>query len=381
MNPSIKLGRIAGIQIGVNWSWAVVFALIVWSLAVGVFPSQNPGLSDGTYIAMALVAALAFFASLLLHELGHARQARREGMEIEGITLWLFGGVAQFKGSFPGAGAEFRVAIAGPLVSFVLGVVFVLLAVFAGLPSAEDGVVAWLGYINLSLLVFNLLPALPLDGGRVLHSLLWYFKGDLAWATRVAADVGRGFGYLFIAAGVFLFIFQGSFSGAWLAFIGWFLLQAASAEARYIATRQALDGLRVRDLMVREPATVEADVTLGEFMDEVARSHRHTTYPVLEHGRPIGLLAFRSVAAVPRNEWDAHRVRDFMIPREGIPLLSEDEPAIDALAELSASKVNRGLVVDNGHLAGLLSATDLIRALQLRRPSPRGEAQGSGIRP
>ena len=250
---------VAGIQIGVNWSWAVVFALIVWSLAVGVFPSQNPDLSDGTYIAMALVAAFVFFASLLLHELGHARQARREGMEIEGITLWLFGGVAQFKGSFPGAGAEFRVAIAGPLVSLVLGVVFVLLAVFAGLPSAEDGVVAWLGYINLSLLVFNLLPALPLDGGRVLHSLLWYFKGDLAWATRIAADVGRGFGYLFIAGGVFLFIFQGSFSGAWLAFIGWFLLQAASAEARYIATRQALDGLRVRDLMVREPATVEAD--------------------------------------------------------------------------------------------------------------------------
>jgi len=164
VTPSIKLGRIAGIQIGVNWSWAVVFALIVWSLAVGVFPSQNPGLSHGTYIAMALVAAFVFFASLLLHELGHARQARREGMEIEGITLWLFGGVAQFKGSFPGAGAEFRVAIAGPLVSFVLGIAFVLLAVFAGLPSAEDGVVAWLGYINLSLLVFNLLPALPLDG-------------------------------------------------------------------------------------------------------------------------------------------------------------------------------------------------------------------------
>jgi Zn-dependent protease/CBS domain-containing protein len=339
-----------------------------------VFPSQNPGLSHGTYIAMAVVAGLAFFASLLLHELGHARVAQREGMEIDGITLWLFGGVSQFKGAFPGAGAEFRIAIAGPLVSLVLGVVFVLLAVFAGLPSAVDGVVAWLGYINLSLLVFNLLPALPLDGGRVFRSALWYFKGNLAWATRVAADVGRAFGYLFIAAGVALFIFQGSFSGAWLAFIGWFLLQAATAEARYIATRQALEGLRVRDLMVRDPATVEADLTLGQFMDDVARSHHHTTYPVLEHGRPVGLLAFRSVAPVPRDEWDTRRVRELMIPRQGVPLLGEDEPAADALAELSGSAVNRGLVVENDHLAGLLSITDLLRALELRRPSRPAEA-------
>ena len=374
MNASFRLGRIAGIEIRVNWSWAIIFALIVWSLAEGVFPTQNPGLSHSTYIAMAVVAGLAFFASLLLHELGHARVAQREGMEIDGITLWLFGGVSQFKGAFPDAGAEFRIAIAGPLVSLVLGVLFVLLAVFAGLPSAVDGVVAWLGYINLSLLVFNLLPALPLDGGRVFRSALWYFKGNLAWATRVAADVGRAFGYLFIAAGVALFIFQGSFSGAWLAFIGWFLLQAASAEARYIAARQALEGLRVRDLMVRDPATVEADLTLGQFMDEVARSHRHTTYPVLEHGRPVGLLAFRSVAPVPRNEWDTRRVRELMIPRQGIPLLSEDEPAADALAELSASSVNRGLVVENDHLAGLLSVTDLLRALELRRPSSRAAA-------
>jgi Zn-dependent protease/predicted transcriptional regulator len=376
VNPSIHLGRIAGVRIGLNWSWAVVFALIVWSLAVGIFPSQNPGLSDGTYIAMALAAALFFFASLLAHELGHARQARREGMEIEGITLWLFGGVAQFKGAFPSAGAEFRIAIAGPLVSLGLGIFFVLLAVFARLPNAVDGVAAWLGYINLSLLVFNLLPALPLDGGRVFRSALWYLKGDLAWATRVAADVGRAFGYLLIAAGIALLIFQGSFSGAWLAFIGWFLLQAATAEARYVATRQALEGLHVRDLMVREPTTVEADLTLARFMDEVARSHRYPTYPVLEHGRPVGLLAFRSVAAVPRDEWERRLVRDVMIPREKVPLLDEDEPAIDALAELSAGDLNRGLVVENGHLAGLLSIADLARALEVGPRSGRTKVPG-----
>ena len=380
MNPTFQLGRIAGIRISVNWSWLIVFALIVWSLAAAVFPSQNPGFSDGEYVALAVAAALLFFASLLLHELGHALQARREGVEIEGINLWLFGGVAQFKGGFPSAGAEFRIAIAGPLVSLALGVLFVA-AGFAGLPNAIDGVVTWLGYTNLILLAFNLLPALPLDGGRVLRSALWQFRGDLQWATWVASGVGRGFGFLFIGLGVFMLIVEGAFSGAWLAFIGWFLLQAATAEARYVATKQALNGLRVRDLMVRQPVTVEADVSLGQFMDDVAWSQRYTTYPVLEQGRPIGLLAFRSVASVPRDEWNTRRVRDAMIPREEVTVLDEDEPAIDALAELSTSEVNRGFVLDNGRLAGFLSITDLARALEVGRPSrPIGAKTPGGAR-
>jgi Zn-dependent protease/CBS domain-containing protein len=369
VNPTIQLGRIAGIRIGVNWSWLIVFALIVWSLAAAVFPSQNPGFSDGVYVAMAVVAAILFFLSLLLHELGHALQARRDGVEIEGINLWLFGGVAQFKGDFPSAGAEFRIAIAGPLVSLALGVLFVLVAAFAGLPNAVDGVVAWLGFTNLILLAFNLLPALPLDGGRVFRSALWYFRGDLRWATWVASAVGRAFGFLLIGLGVFMLIVQGTFSGAWLAFVGWFLLQAATSEARYVATKQALDGLRVRDLMIRQPVTVDADVSLGQFMDDVAWSHRYTTYPVLEQGHPIGLLAFRSVAEVPRSEWNMRRVRDTMIPREKVPLLDENDDAIDALAEILASDANRGLVVDDGRLAGFLSITDLARALEVGRPS------------
>jgi Zn-dependent protease/CBS domain-containing protein len=370
VNGNITLGRLGGVEVRINWSWLVIFALIVWSLADGVFPSQNPGLSDGVHLAMAIAAALLFFASLLLHELAHAWQARREGMEIDGITLWLFGGVSQFKTRFPSAGAEFRIAIAGPLVSLALGVGFVLLAL-AGLPSAVDGVAAWLGYINLSLGVFNLIPALPLDGGRVLRAALWQARGDLGWATRIATDIGRGFGYLFIALGIAMFIFQGSFSGAWLAFIGWFLLQAASAEARYIATEAALDGLRVRDLMVRNPVTVDGDLTVGRFMDEVARSRRFTTYPVVDAGRPIGLLAFSSVAALPRLEWDSRRVRDAMIPLDRVPLLTEDATAVDALTALSPPTSNRGLVVENGHLAGLLSITDLTRALEVPRPRGR----------
>src|SRR4029450_13177408 len=226
-----------------------------------------------------VVASLLFLASIVLHELGHSWVALREGIEVDSITLWLFGGVSQLKGRFTSPGAEFRVAVSGPLVSIVLGVLFVLIAL-AGAPSAVEGAAAWLGYINLILAAFNLLPASPLDGGRVLHAVLRRAKGDYNWATRVASEVGQAFAYLFIALGLVMFIFQGSFSGAWLAFIGWFLLQGAKAEARYAATEQALGDLRVRDLMVRRPATVDADSTLGEFMDEVARSqHRFTTYP------------------------------------------------------------------------------------------------------
>jgi len=374
-NGNISLGRLGGVEVRINWSWLVIFALIVWSLAAGVFPSQNPGLSDGVHLAMAIVAALLFFASLLLHELGHAWQARREGMEIDGITLWLFGGVSQFKTRFSSAGAEFRIAVAGPLVSLGLGVGFVLLAL-AGLPSAVDGVVAWLGYINLSLFAFNMIPALPLDGGRVLRAALWQARGDLAWATQVAARIGQGFAYLFIGLGIAMFILQGSFSGAWLAFIGWFLLQAAGNEARYIATEAALDGLRVRDLMNRDPVTVDPDLTVRRFMDDVAWLRRFATYPVVDAGRPVGLLVFSSIASVPRSEWETQRMRDVMVPLTSVPQLAEDTKAVDALTMLSSPATNRALVVENGELTGLLSITDLARALEVRRRPLRAAVAG-----
>jgi Zn-dependent protease len=371
VGDSFELGRIAGIRIGVNWSWLVVFALIVWTLAATIFPDSNPGLSDGTYLAMAIVAAVLFFVSLLLHELGHALVARREGVEIEGITLWLFGGVAKFKGMFPSAGAEFRIAVAGPIVSLGIGVFFVLIALVGDLPEAVDGVVGYLGYINLVLLVFNLIPALPLDGGRVLRSILWQTKGDFRWATNVAAEVARVFAYLFIGLGLAEVFFLNSFAGVWLAFLGWFLLQAAGAEARYLATRQALGGLRVRDLMVRDPITVAPDLSLGRFMDEVVWPHRHTAYPVVDDGRAVGLLPFRSVAEVPRGEWDGRSVRDAMLSLDDVPALAEDDDLVDALAKLGSSDVRRGLVLDDGSLAGLLSITDLSRALEVGGPRRR----------
>ncbi|MGH3056872.1 MAG: site-2 protease family protein [Gaiellaceae bacterium] len=366
MRDSFTIGRIAGISVGVNWSWLIVFALIAWTLAVSIFPSTNPGLADGAYVAMAIVAALLFFTSLLLHEYGHALQARRDGMEIEGITLWLFGGVAKFRGMFPSAGAEFRIAIAGPLVSLVLGLLFLGVPMLLGLPATVDGVVFWLGSINIALLVFNLLPALPLDGGRILRSILWYARGEFASATRLAAGIGRGFGYLFVAAGVALLVFASPVTGIWLAFVGWFLLQAAGAEDRFVAAREALGGLRVRDVMARDPVTAPAEITLGQFMDGVAWSRPYTTYPVTENGEVVGLLQFRRVAEVPRAEWDRRTVRDCMIPRAEVPVVGQDDELVLAAGEVAEHEVNRALVLEAGRLVGLLSVTDVARALQMR---------------
>ena len=366
MTSSITLGRIAGIRIGIHWSWLVVFGLITWSLATAVFPDQNPGLGDGTYYAMAVVAAVLFFTSLLLHELGHALQARREGMEIDGITLWLFGGVAQFRGMFPTAGAEFRIAVAGPLVSLLLGTGFVGLAVAITGVEELDGIAAWLGYINLALLVFNLLPALPLDGGRVLRSALWAARGDFSWATRVAAAIGRAFGALFIAGGLALFFLESGTSGLWLAFLGWFLFGAASEEARYAEVYGALTGLRVRDLMVPAPTTVSPGQTIGELMDGVVWTDRQDAYPVVDGGRAVGLLPFRLIADVPRSEWDARTVGERMVPVAVVPVLASDESLEHALRSLSGG-LDRGLVIDDGHVAGVVSLADLARAVQFRR--------------
>ena len=369
MGSSLVLGRIAGIRIGLHWSWVLVFTLFVWTLSTGVFPATNPDLGDGTHLVMAFVAAALFFVSVLLHELGHALQARREQIEIEGITLWLFGGVATLKGAFRTAGAEFRVAIAGPVVSLVLGALFVGIALLDN-AQAVDGVAAWLGYVNIALLVFNLAPAVPLDGGRILHAALWHTWGDFARATRTATAIGRGFGYVLISGGVAFFVFGNEFSGVWLAFLGWFLLAAAGAEGRYATARQALDGLHVRDLMAPEPVTVPSHLTLGEFMDEIVWRRRHTTYPVVDDDVPVGLLPFRRVAEVARSEWDARRVRECMLGLDDVSLFTGEEDALEAFARLTRTSIGRGLVLDRGRLVGLLSVTDFARALEAPpRPS------------
>jgi Zn-dependent protease len=376
VGDSIRLGRVAGIAIGVNWSWLVALVLITWTLAAGVFPAQNPGLGDATHVGMAIVAAALFFGSLLLHELGHALQARRDGMTIEGITLWLFGGVAKFSGRFPSAPAELRIAAAGPLVTLVLGFVFVAIAAMAGLPEPADGVAAWLGYANLALLIFNLLPAVPLDGGRMLRAALWTRLG-LARATEVAGFVAQSIAFGLIGLGLVLFVVGGAFGGVWLAFIGWFLLQAAATEVHAVLARRLLAGLRVRDVMVTEPVTVEPGMSLERFVDDVVWKERFTTYPVVDGGEVVGLLPFRCVAEVPRSEWQSRTVADCAIPLERVPLLHESQPLADAVTELSESELNRGLVTDEGRLVGLVSATDVARILELRRLKDSKDGRGA----
>jgi Zn-dependent protease/predicted transcriptional regulator len=366
MNPNFTIGRIAGIRISFNWSWLIIFALVTWSLADSVFPSQNPGLSTATYVIMGVTAAIVFFLSILLHELGHSLVARRNGMEIEGITLWLFGGVAQFKAMFKSPGAEFRIGIAGPAVSFVLGSVFVGLAFLPIGSTPVSGTLFWLGYINLFLLVFNLLPALPLDGGRVLRAALWKAKGDFAWATKIAAACGRGFGYLMIVGGALTFFAYRSVGGIWLALIGWFLLSAAGSETRVMHAREALAGLHVRDLMTREPVTAPADETLGEFANSLSGLARHSTYPVVSSGDLLGLLPFGAISSRPRGEWSDRLVRDGMIGRDAVPMLDAEDSAQDALDELVAGSVGHGLVIQDEQLVGILAVSDLARVLDQR---------------
>jgi Zn-dependent protease/CBS domain-containing protein len=367
VSSTLRLGRLAGVEIGIHWSWALIFALIVWSLADSVFPETNPGLADETYLAMAIVAVPLFFGSLLLHELGHAIRATREGMEIEGITLWIFGGIARFRGMFPSAGAEFRIAIAGPIVTLVIGFVSLAAALLVPLPPAVDGVVFWLGYVNLVLLAFNMLPALPLDGGRVLRSALWARRHDFLAATRAAATVGRGFGQGLIAFGLLIVLFGGAIGGVWLVFIGWFLLMAAEAERAGAETHEALSGLRVDEVMAAEPVTAGPDDTLDEFMERCFYPHRHVAYPVVDGDKPLGLISFRSVLSLPRASWSETLVGEVMAPLDRLPALSPQMPLESAVHLLSESESNRALVLADERLAGLLSITDASRLLEARR--------------
>lgn len=373
MESSLTLGRVAGVEIGINWSWLVIFALIIWSLAAVVFPESNPGLSDGEYVAMAAGAAVLFFASLLAHELGHALVARREGMETDSIVLWLFGGVARFQGMFPSPGAELRIALAGPAVTVAIATALLAFATLASLPAALDGVVTWLGTINVLLLVFNMLPALPLDGGRALRALLWRRRGDFTEATAVASAIGRGFGWAMIGGGIALLFLLGAVGGLWLALIGWFLIAAAGAEASFATMRGALSSLRVADAMATRPTTVEEGMSLAEFADGPFAATRHAAYPVIDAGGdPVGMLGFRDVVAVPPQRWSTTTVAAVARPRSAVLTLSADDDLGTAASELARDDLRRALVLEDGRLVGLLSMTDVSRLIELRERARLG---------
>ena len=381
MESTFTLLRVRGIPIGVHWSWVFVFAIAVWSLASSLFPVTYPGLDGSVYLAMAVVSAVVLFSSVLLHELGHALRGLREGLPIEGITLWLLGGVARMRGNPPSAGSEFRVAICGPVVSLALAAGFAAAAAAGdglGWPDPVQGVVDYLARFNLLVLGFNLVPALPLDGGRVLRSWLWHRHNSFIAATRSAAAVGRAFGLMLIAIGL-LGLFGGDGPGGiWFAFLGWFMLQAAQSETSMAEARWALAGTRVGDVMTPDPVVVPPDLSVADFIDRLAPGQRFSTYPVVEDGRPHGIVSLRTLTGVPVRERDRRRMAEVMTPAEEVPSVSVDEDVVDVLSRFDGG-MSRALVIDQGRLVGVLSGADIVRAIEVggaRRPPEPGRRPG-----
>jgi PDZ domain-containing secreted protein/Zn-dependent protease/CBS domain-containing protein len=383
MDSSFTFLKVRGIAIGAHWSWVLVASFVAWSLGSQVYPRTHPGLDERSYVVMGIVTAVVFFGSILLHELGHAFQALKEGMKVHGITLWLFGGVARFEGMFPSAGAEFRIAIAGPVVSLVLGIGFTAAAFFgdaAGIAEQVVGVSAYLGRINLIVLAFNLVPALPLDGGRVLRAWLWHRQKSFTAATLSAAKAGRAFGYVLMGIG-FLGLFTSAVTGGiWFIVLGFFLLQAAESEAQYAVIARTFRSVRVRDLMSPEPVTAPPGLTVGEFLDW-AQPMKHSTYPVGEDGRLLGLVSIRMAGAVPPGQRAAVRVSEVMVPLDAVPVVDPQTEVMDALASLR-SGLGRAVVLDDDRIAGILSVSDVAKALELdqaRGPVTEPEARSAGI--
>jgi len=362
------MGRIAGIEVGLHWSLGIVFALIVWTLAGQVLPAVVPDQSQSAYWLVSSIAGLLFYVSLLSHEMGHALVARRLGVHVDGITLWIFGGVARLKGDAATPGIEARIAIAGPLVSLALAILFAAatLALDAtGGPPVIEGGCAWLAGSNAVLLLFNLVPAFPLDGGRLLRAWLWQRRGDRYSATSGAAWLGRMCAFLMIGLGLLEVFTQGALSGLWLIFLGWFLMSAARSEAAQVMMRGALDGLRVGDVMSRDPSVAPGWITVDEFMRSYAPGQRAAAaYPLKTFdGALDGVVTLTRLAQVPQAERHMRRVRDYGTGMDEIATVTPSEPLTAVLDRLSASDDGQMLVMDDGKLVGTLSTSDVNRAL------------------
>ncbi len=369
MDSSFTLFRVRGIRIGANWSWLLVLGFFTFSFATDVFPRTYHDLESSTYWAMAVVAIVLFFGALILHELGHAFRALREGMEIDGITLWVFGGVARFKGNFPSAGAEFRIAIAGPIVTAVIAAFFFVVTRgfdAAGAPTSVIGVTDYMFRINLVLLVFNMIPALPLDGGRVLRSYLWQRRGSYTTATVSAARIARGFAFAMIVFGGFGFITGANNGGLLLALMGWFLYLAAQSEVAFAQFRSSLGDRRVGDLMTSNPEVVAPDMPIASFIEDVAHVRGHSTYPVVDGDQLLGLVSLRRAGRVPPEERGTTTVRDVMVVADEVPLLRPDTDLTEAAIALQKGP-GRAAVMADGRIVGILSPSDIARAVELQR--------------
>lgn len=366
----IDLFKIFGFEIRIDLSWVVLAILVAWSLSAGLFPFRYEGLSSQTYWIMGIVGAIGLFFSIVVHELSHSLVARHFGMPIQGITLFLFGGVAEMKKEPPSPKAEFMMAIAGPLSSIFLAVVFYVLSQAtrgAGWPEAVYGVIKYLAWINGTLAVFNLVPAFPLDGGRILRAALWGWKNDLRWATRIASGIGSGFGLLLIFMGILQF-FSGNFiGGMWLFFIGMFLRSAAKMSYSQLLVRKALQGEPVGRFMKKDPVTVPPSTTVEELVEDFIYRHQFKMFPVVEAGdRLRGCITMKQVKEIPREEWRSRTAGEIAIGCSSENSIDSQADAMDALALMTRTGSSRLMVIEGNRLAGIISLKDMMKFFELK---------------
>lgn len=377
---SLTLVRLFGVPVRVHWTVLIVMGLIAWAMGARELPSGYPGRPPWVYAVAGIAGAVAFLLCLLAHEVAHAVVARHHGVGTREITLWLFGGVAELQGEAPDAGAELRTAGVGPLVSLLLG------GAFAALGTAVDavggsgpllGLLSWLAAINILLAVFNGLPGAPLDGGRLLRAALWRWRGDRQWAALAAARAGRALGMVLIGVGLVELVLVRDVTALWLALIGWFVLGAAGQEVRQATVLATLAGVPVRAVMSPDPVTLPAGLTVAEFVQQHLPQHRHSSFPVVEDGRPLGLLGLSRVQELPVTKWVASTVGELATPIGEVPVAGPDDPIADLLPRLQAAPQQRGLVLDGGVLVGIVTLSDVARAiaqLTVRSRSAAGSA-------
>ncbi|WP_275572125.1 site-2 protease family protein [Mycolicibacterium vanbaalenii] len=381
MEHGVALGRMRGLTVTVHWSVVVIVWLFAWSLA-STLSGSAPGYPDAVYWVAGFCGAALFAAGLLAHELAHAVVARRSGIPVPEITLWLFGGVARLAGEAKPPRDEFRMAAAGPALSLALSAVFA--AVAAGLagtgisPLATE-VAAWLAAANAVLAVFNLLPGAPLDGGRILRAYLWHRHGDPVRAAIGAARAGRVVAYLLIGLGLVEFLLGSLIGGAWLAFIGWFLLTAARDENAAVRARASLAGVRVAAVMTPNPRTVPESLSVQRFIDDHLLGDRHSAYPVTHpDGTCTGLVTLAQVRVVPPVERDTTRLADIAIPRNRMATADPGEPLVEVVQRLDRSTGNRIVVMAADRAIGVVTAADVARMIDVRNLAAVGQPAGPG---
>jgi Zn-dependent protease/predicted transcriptional regulator len=373
----VRLFRLLGFEVKIDFSWVIIALLIAWSLSTGLFPYQVKDLSTGTYWVMGIGGAIGLFLSIIAHEFSHSLVARKRGIQMKGITLFIFGGVAEMGDEPPDARSEFLMAGVGPLSSIVIAVLFY--AVYrlggAGLSVPVQAVVGYLAYINAILAGFNLVPAFPLDGGRMLRSGLWAWKKDFRWASRTAANIGSGFGVFLVVLGV-LNVVSGNFiGGMWWFLIGMFLQKAAKASYERAVTRQVLQGRRVEDFMKSNPVTVSGSLSLEQFVNDYVYTYHYKMFPVTSDGGKLeGCITTKQVKGVPREEWEKTTVGEVAEACGNANSVSPDIGAEEALSRMRTNGTSRVMVVENGTLAGVLSLKDLMDFLSLK------EELGDGAR-